>query len=343
MDFNTNLPDNPYWKTLKPIWKNPRCVYVNKERVENIASKLSREKFETPSWEEPIFPKNPVDFMKFILLANAINFCFTDPETKIKFQINYGGVLWRGSMAMAACLKRALDAGKPLFSADWLANLTINEVKNIFWNDPSKNETALPLLDKRLAILREVGEVLEKHFGGSFLTIYEISGFRAFNNDNGLVELLIKYFPSFRDERLLSIDGGAGLLLEFEKRAQLLAMVYQGRMMSDFRRPTPLLKDAGDLGPIADCAVPAALEDMGILIYSQSLKKKITAGEIIPANSREEIEIRAQTVHAMLKLLQEINMIYPGRKINMLELDYMIWKLGRGISTPRHLTPTTAY
>lgn len=342
MDFNTNLPNNPYWKTLKPIWKNPRHVYINKERVENIAWKLVRGKFETPDWREPVFPKNPADFLKFILIANAINFCFTDPETKIKFQINYNGTLWRGSMAMAACLKRALDEEKPLFNAGYLAHLSLEELGNIFRSNPSKNETDLPLLYKRWLILREIGENLNKHFGGSFLAIYEISGFRAFNDGYGLVELLIKHFPSFDD---CAISAWREKDLKFQKRAQLLAMVYQGRALSDSHWPFPFLRDADDLGPIADYAVPAALEEMGILVYSQSLKKKIMAGEIIGKNSREEIEIRAQTVHAMLKLLQEINTTrHAGQKmINMIQLDYMIWTLGREIKTPHHLTPTTNY
>ena len=301
--------NNPYWKSLRSAWKRPRRVYINEERIENFARKLFREKFETPAWREPVFPENFVDFMKFILIANAINFCFTDPWTKRKFQINYAGTLWRGSMAMAACLKRALDEGRPLFNANYLENLTMEEIENIFRHNWDENEQPMTLLNERVMILKEIGESLNKHFGGSFLAIYEISGFRAFNGGKGLVELLIKYFPSFNDVSVLE----HGRTIQFQKRAQLLVMVYQGRAEDTSReRQLPLIEDADDLGPIADYAVPAALEDAGILVYSQELKRKITAGEMILRNSREEIEIRAQTVYAMLKLMKEINNIRSG-------------------------------
>lgn len=333
---------NPFVKSLRPIWKNPRHVYVNGERIENVARKLCREKADAPSWKEPIFPEKPADFMKLILIANAVNFCFTDPWTKLKFAVNYDGTLWRGSMAMAACLKRALDEGRPIFSADYLENLTMAEAANIFRTDCRVGEYPIPLLNERHAALVELGTSLKRNFNGSFLAIYEISDFRAFNNGRGLVELLIKYFPSFND---ISVSK-AGKTFQFQKRAQLLAMVYQGRAMSSFGWPFPVLKDADALGPIADYAVPAALEEMGILVYSQEVKRKIMNREIIKPGSREEIEIRAQTVYAMLKLMKEINKIRPatGRgTINIMELDYMIWNLGRGVETPHHLTPTTAY
>lgn len=333
--------ENPFLESLKPLWKSSRCIFVNDERIANVARKLAREKCETPGWNEPIFPKNFGDFMKFILIANAINFCFTDPWTKLKFAVNYDGTLWRGSMAMAACLKRALDEGKPLFNADYLENLTAEEVKNIFRTNCRVGEYPMPLFNERRLALVELGKNLKKDFGGSFSAIYEISGSRAFNAGRGLVELLIKHFPSFNDVSVFK-----GRTIQFQKRAQLLAMVYQGRAMTDLTRPFPILKDADALGPIADYAVPAALEDMGILVYSQGLKRKIVEREIIPKNSREEIEIRAQAACAMLKLMNEINKIRPtvGRgTINMIELDYMIWKIGRGVETPHHLTRTTAY
>lgn len=332
---------NPFLESLKPLWESSRCICVNDERIANVARKMAREKCETPGWNEPIFPKNFADFMKFILIANTVNFCFTDPWTKLKFAVNYDGTLWRGSMAMAACLKRALDEGKPLFNSDYLENLTPEEVENIFRTSYQVGENPIPLLSQRRTALTELGKNLKKDFGGSFLAIYEISGFRAFNAGKGLVELLIKHFPAFND-----ISVFKGRTIQFQKRAQLLAMVFQGRAMADLTRPFPILKDADALGPIADYAVPAALEDMGILVYSQGLKRKIVEREIIQKNSREEIEIRAQSTYAMWKLMKEINKIRPliGRgTINMMELDYMIWKIGRGVETPHHLTPTTAY
>jgi len=101
------------------------------------------------------------------------------------------------------------------------------------------------------------------------------------------------------------------------------------------------------------CASPPAQEPADLVLRNgkvvtvdesrpEASAVAIRGGTIVAVGSNEEIEIRAQTVTAMLKLMEEINKI-RDEKINMLRLDYAIWSLAGGLCGPHHLTPTTSY
>ena len=133
--------------------------------------------------------------------------------------------------------------------------------------------------------------------------------------------------------------------LGFRKRSQLLALVYQGRAIHS-NDELPLLKDADQIGPIADCAVPNALREMEILEYSPELEEKIRRHEEISFRGQEETQIRTATVVAVSQLLERVNYLrsYNGEpKISMLELDNYLWSAGRQSALPYHITQTTAY
>lgn len=151
------------------------------------------------------------------------------------------------------------------------------------------------------------------------------------------MERLIKDFPSFCD---VSVFRPTRSVLEFHKRAQLLVMIYQGRALSS--KTLERMKDACDLGPPADYEIPRSLESLGILRYKPSLKEKIQKGQIILKDSRQEQEIRAQTVCAVIKLVDEVNKI-KKHKVNVLHIDYKLWSMARSFNNPHHLTPTIAY
>jgi hypothetical protein len=117
-------------------------------------------------------------------------------------------------------------------------------------------------------------------------------------------------------------------------------MMYHGRAMaSTTLRP---LLDFASLGPIADYSVPRALHAQGILRYSRELEQRIIARSILPTDSIEEQEIRAQATNAQVMLLNEINSLRRSA-LTFLELDYKLWILGRGVGMPHHLTRTVSY
>lgn len=340
---------NPFLPSLKIVWDNSKFVFINEKKLKKAAQKLAddflKKGIKTPDWKMLIFPEKPEEFMKFILIANSINFCFTDPWTKKTFSVNYKKKLWKESFAMVACLKRALDEGFPLYNSNYLENLKISDVEYIFRSNKKLKENPIPLIKERWENLRNLGLVVNKKFDREMLNVFKASKFCAFNQGKGLVEILVKNFSSYYDAAIHPIFKKT---IHFHKRAQLLAMVYQGRASSESKWPFPLLSDAFDIGPPADYAVPVALRKLGILVYKPSLSNKIKNKEIIAKNSEEEIEIRAMTIKAMIELLKNVRVLLEGKlkdkkEISIIQLDYKIWLMGSKIKAPHHLTPTTAY
>lgn len=113
------------------------------------------------------------------------------------------------------------------------------------------------------------------------------------------------------------------------KRASLFFMqVY---------RATGLFKDQINLLPIpADYQVPKMLRHLGILEYSPELKDIIWRGELIPAGSRMEIEIRASAIKAC-RIVSELT------GYNSSQVDDWLWLNRKSCSDPFHLTITTDY
>lgn len=61
----------------------------------------------------------------------------------------------------------------------------------------------------------------------------------------------------------------------------------------------------------------------GIFVYGNPLARRIESGELIVAGSREEIEIRVCTVHAIKRLGESHRR--AGRTATATELDYLRW------------------
>jgi len=322
---------NPLLSTLRPIWEHPSVVFVDSRAIEEAASRIAGEEFPVPSWREPVFPPEDNEtFVNFIGVGNSINFAFTDFDTLENFTVEYNG-LWRGAFAMWACLKRALDRGTDITDATVLSRLTFKRATEIF-----AGRARIPMLQERWEILREVGHTLRANYRGSFWNVLSESGFSAFG-DAGVVELLCRDFPSFRD---WSMHMPTGTTLQFAKRAQLFGMMYSGRALSS--RGLPVLNDFPDLGPIADYSVPIALRALNILKYSPEVEADVQFQRKLGRDSLAEQEIRAQTINAQIQLLDRLNYIRSSR-ITFLNLDYKLWMLGRSTNDPHHLTYTTAY
>ncbi len=323
---------NPFLSSLRPIWCYPRYVFLHQAALKSLAAKIAAEDIPVPAWREPIFPQRDDNtFIDFIGVANAINFAFTDFYTRRSFSVMSSGKEWRGANAMFACLGRAIDKGIPILQGEFLSQLSERQCEEIFAGD-----TTIPMFKDRWFILREVGHVLTERFAGSFSNLFERSRYTAFG-EGGVVNILLEAFPSFRDE---SVHKPTGKVLRFHKRAQLLAMMYQGRALAS--RELPPLSDFRDLGPIAEYTIPRGLNALGILRYVPELDRKIRNWVLIDRNSEEELEIRAQAVNAQAQLLDQINLLRAS-KICALSLDYKLWTLGHVATVPHHLTETVAY
>jgi hypothetical protein len=82
----------------------------------------------------------------------------------------------------------------------------------------------------------------------------------------------------------------------------------------------------------------------GLLAYDAELLGRIERGELIPAGSPEEIEIRALAVHAVERIATDLRA--SGVLVTARELDYILWNRGSGEeykTLPRHRTRTVFY
>lgn len=324
--------NNPYLRSLEPIWKNPKYVLVDEERLKKVAEDFAKEDLKTPNWREAVYPEDDDKlFVDFLGLNSAINFCFMDPWTKESYQTEYRGKVVPRAFGMSASLMRALEEGISILDCRWLKNVTLEDMKYVF-----RGLAPMPLLNERLEIFHEVGRVLEQKYGGHFYNLFEEAKYQAFTLDRkGIVDRLIRDFPSFWDASWYTLDEDH--LLEFHKRAQLYATMYQGRAL-DSNGKLPLIQDAADLGPPADYRVPQVLRHLGILKYKNSLARKVNSQKIIKKDSLEEQEIRGQMIYVMVKICELLNTwIGP--------VDFRIWYAGTKMvgGKPHHLTPTIAY
>lgn len=323
--------ENPFLKSLRPLLAHPRHVTLNEGALSALAERMAQEEFSVPCWREPVFPKTDDEvFVNFIGVGNAINFAFTDFETRQSFRVQWLGREWRGAYAMWACLSRARENGLQIVNAAFLAELTLQEFNRIF-----SGSFKLPLSNERLQNLREIGAVLAARYNGTFWNLVCKARNRAFGS-GGIVERLITDFHSFQD-----ISMQAGAVVQFHKRAQLFAMMYEGRARSSDKLPR--LYDSDLLGPIADYDIPRVFHATGVLEYSSELEQKVKAWQPIESNGLEEMEIRAQAVHAQTLLLARINELRSGDRVDFLSLDYKLWSVGRQLKEPHHLAKTTAY
>lgn len=119
--------NNPFIKTLKVIWKNPRYVFVDEEKIKIIAKDLVKENLTAPSWFVPnVLPRQSDErFIEYLGWVNSVNFAFTNfspPHYKYAVECPLRTV-WNGAFALGAAFMRSFG-DSDFCLADLMANLT---------------------------------------------------------------------------------------------------------------------------------------------------------------------------------------------------------------------------
>ena len=332
---------NPYAESCAFVADDPKHVFINKQRLEEVARETAFKDLKIPSWREEVFPESDENIIEFFGVANSINFCFTDFKTDKKYDVEYpegSGKIWPGAFGMTAAVKRAIEDGFPILDPHFLMFLTEKDAKHIFRHVT----TPIPMFEDRVINLRNVGKVLS-YWCGSFAKIFKESDYKLFSNGNGILEKLAVFFESYHD-----VSHYRGRFIEFHKRAQLFPMVYHGRALSSNGALQPI-RDPENFGPIADYQVAKTKRAQGVLVYEPQLAEMVDRGVVLHKNSNKEIEIRVQTVNVMVESLRKVNdiLLALGKiPITMAELDYADWSAGRALEYKKirhHYTYTTAY
>jgi hypothetical protein len=261
----------------------------------------------------------------YTLCVDAMNFCFwpdhSDGET-LKLEYEHLTAGWRRA------LEREEDFGD-LLDARPLSEITGEELRALMkWPRPLPNE------EERVRLLREVGYGLVEHFDGSCAALIRAANGSACR----LVDLVVMYFPGFRDE---SVYRGRQVFLY--KRAQIFVADVWGTWKAV---GLGAFHDISQLTMFADYRVPVTLREVGILTYSEELRVKIQNKVEIPSHSEEEIEIRACTVHAVELIKKRFAEQY-GQEICSIVVDWLLWEKGEAKREtsiePHHRTLTIFY
>lgn len=233
-----------------------------------------------------------------------------------------------GSVTMMSRLTERFRREGPL-PADELAAMTAGKAAALFGQPLDSPVGELMELFGRA--LSDLGHLLLRRYGGDPVALVEAAGGSAVR----LAELLVE-MELFND--VADYDGRPVPLL---KRAQIasadLAAALDGHPLGQF-------SDLGDLTIFADNLVPHVLRVEGVLRYEDNLSAAIDAGELVPAGSQAEVEIRASAVHAVELLVEQLSDQDPAP--TAAGIDYLLWSTGqtpRFKATPRHRTRTPYY
>ncbi|MFN8062930.1 MAG: queuosine salvage family protein [Vicinamibacterales bacterium] len=324
---------SPVLDSLKPVIEQSTHVRTNVDKIVEHAGWLAYDELPFPQMAIPFgLEKNVEQAIDFAMVTNTVNTAFTDFTTSVKFQIDYDGRRRSDSEAMTACFMRALAEKVPILDGRYLATLTREQLVHVFRG----GNIEMPMLDEKLAALREVGQVLVQKYGGFFHNFIASCSKRLYDHGNGLVDKLVQDFPRFND-----VSRYKGAEVKFYKLTQL---GYWGLYSSLRPQKAFPIEDIDTMTAFADYIVPVAMRVMNILEYTPELDKAIADGKELPRDSDEEIEIRAHMLHATALLREEINKRRPADlQIIIPQLDARLWISYHATHWPHHLTRTTMY
>ena len=324
---------SPVLDSLHYAIESSRDVGTNYDKIVEVASWMAYEELPMPEYALPfgLADGDPNVAIDFVMVADAVDTAFTDFVRHEKFQVDYGGHHFSDSEAEFACIKRAMDNGVPFLDGRYLAKITRPELDKVF-----EGNIEMPMLDEKLDVLHQVGKTLGEKYDGKFHNFVHSCSPKLYDNGNGLIDRLVSEFPRFNDVSML--DGHE---IKFYKLPQLGIWMLHATLhkAGKFR-----LDDPQKMTAFADYIVPVGLRLMGITSYSAELEHAINAYQMIPRDSRWEIEIRAHCLYATALLTDEINKLRPANKqIIIPQIDARFWLPYHTTTWPHHLTKTIMY
>jgi len=315
-------------ESTRPVVDGAEHVQINRPRVQALCREWAQNPVPIPPWDDSVhFSDGGPATANYILLLDALNFCFWPDPGQPRWTIDYQGRTLGGYLALAASLKRGIEEGLPLLDADWLAQVTPEQLQHVF-----RGEGRIPMMERRIANAREAGQVLKSRYGGSFARAIESCQGSAVR----LVELLEREFSSFCD-----VATWKGRTVRILKRAQITPVdlygTFGGAGLGDF-------SDLDELTAFADYKIPQVLRALGVLEYGPSLAERVDRMDLLEPGSPEEVEIRAAMVWAVEWIRQGLES--EGLHRRAFELDWFLWNLGQELlpgQKPYHRTRTWFY
>jgi hypothetical protein len=299
-------------------------IAIDRERTRALARAIGSELEEyTPVQTDPALypdvslPDNDSDTLQFYLLSTSQHFCIwrrTEAGNVQAWDIVIDGKLHVGARGINAAHIRALRRGQNLLDPTYLASMTMADVLALY-RDERDGKTSLQMLPQRLAKLNEIGNVLERRFGGQAANLLaEADGYLFRDDGQGLVQLLLLHFPTAYFDwpfNKLAILLGKLLLL---RNAPAIPTTAQFRELTTFRDPQ-------HFAIAADYYIPLFFIRTGVFRISDTLARRLRTRQLIERNSRMEWDYRASTIVAGQILAAEAGLSVPA-------LDEALWQSG---------------
>jgi len=306
------------------VMKRARFVSIDADRLDVLTDELQRMPPPPPEFDPGHHRLDgPESTLAFIVTLNAINF----GSGYFPFLAKRTGL--SGYLTIATCLKERYVARGPWSPRD-LVGLAAADCATVFGQRLEVPEVA-ELMELFARALNDLGHFVAERHRGRFGALVDSAAGSAARLVGELARM-----PFYRD-----VARYGDLEVPFYKRAQItaadLAVAFEGRGYGDFR-------DIDELTIFADNLVPHVLRQKGVLVYVDALCRRIDAGELIPAGSAEEVEIRAGAVHAVERCVAALR--ERGSDITARKIDYLLWTSGHSPemkARPRHRTRTTFY
>ncbi|MBW1817523.1 MAG: queuosine salvage family protein [Deltaproteobacteria bacterium] len=315
-------------ESVQYVSERSRWVRIDHAVLDRFVRKRSIEPLRLPPWDPAYhFHDGTEKTVAYLLVVDALNFCFWPEKGKEKWRVCFGTERLDGYYALAAALTQAVKRGEPILDPGFLEAVTAERLARIL-----DGHGELQLMRRRAENLNELGVFLSDSYGGEAARLVEAAKGSAAR----LARLLARELPSFRDTA--EYDGRE---ISFLKRAQIVAADLHGAFAG---KAWGAFSDLDRLTAFADYKLPQVLRHLNMLVYEDSLARKVDRCITLPSGSPQEVEIRANTVwcvELMRRGLRE-----RGISANAFEMDWYLWNLGQEEEfrhKPYHRTPTIFY
>jgi hypothetical protein len=299
-------------ETAANVAERSKWVRIDNQALRRFSRRLTDVGITAPALDAHYhFCDNSERTVSYFLVLDSLNFCFWPLPGKSKWEIQFGSELLSGYYGLAASLKKAVLTGVAITHAEYLAEISSDQLKQILGG-----RGELQLLGHRVGILKELGRLLIRDYKGKSHKLVEAAGSSAIR----LVQILAEKLPSFSD-----IAEHQGRAVFFYKRAQIFAADLFGTFKG---KKWGLFSDMDQLTAFADYKLPQVLRHLGILVYAPVLAQKVDQKVFLAPGSQEEVEIRANTIWAVELIRRELKK--EGRPLRSFEIDWILWNLGQG-------------
>ena len=118
--------------SIKYVVDNSQYVKINKEKINETIELLQKSEME--GWLDSnklnLEGFSQKEIMIYLIICESLNFCYW--ESDIKWKIEYEGEWYSGSYGLFYAIIKAIKNGHNLLDLDYLNNLTIEELDDIF-------------------------------------------------------------------------------------------------------------------------------------------------------------------------------------------------------------------